>query len=189
MKRYKFISAFTLLAAMALPAAAASGRTVITAAQVAGAINGMGMSVSADQVTLLTEVSASTGAPTLKVQSMEPWGDRRLKVRMDCATHEQCLPFYVSVRCNPENGTKAVAALIDQSPPMNQQSIPDPKSFAMRAGSRATLLLEKGRVHIRLSVVCLENGSAGQRIRVESKDPQKTYIAEIVDGSVLRGSL
>jgi hypothetical protein len=189
MKKYTFISAFTLLAAMALPAAAAPGRTAITAAQVAGAINGMGMSVSADQVTLLTEVSASTGSPNLKVQSMEPWGDRRLKVRMDCATHQECLPFYVSVRCNPEGGTNTVATATGQSSLMNQQSVSDAKSFAMRAGSRATLLLEKGRVHIKLSVICLENGAAGQRIRVESKDPQKTYIAEIVDGSILRGSL
>ncbi|MGA9669758.1 MAG: hypothetical protein WBQ94_11140 [Terracidiphilus sp.] len=147
------------------------------------------MSVSADQVTLLTEVSASTGAPNLKVQSMEPWGDRRLKVRMDCASHQECLPFYVSVRCNPETGTKTVAALTSQSSPMSPQSISDSKSFAMRAGSRATLLLDKGRVHIRISVVCLESGTAGQRIRVESKDPQKTYIAEVVNGSVLRGSL
>jgi flagella basal body P-ring formation protein FlgA len=50
-------------------------------------------------------------------------------------------------------------------------------------------LLDGGHVHIRLSVVCLENGDPGQRIRVESKDPHQTFIAEVVDGGVLRGSL
>ena len=62
-------------------------------------------------------------------------------------------------------------------------------SFVVRAGSPAVLLLDSDHVHIRLSVICLENGSTGQKIRVESKDPRQTYVAEVIDGGILRGSL
>jgi flagella basal body P-ring formation protein FlgA len=59
----------------------------------------------------------------------------------------------------------------------------------MHAGAPATLLLEGARVHIRLAVVCLENGAPGQTIRVASRDHRQTYMAKVVDEEVLRASL
>ena len=76
MKRYSYIPALFLSAAIALPAVAASARNTITAEQVAAAINGAGMKVSADQVMLLADVMATDSSPKLKVESME----RQLKL-------------------------------------------------------------------------------------------------------------
>jgi hypothetical protein len=81
MTRVPYIPALFLSVAMALPAVAASGRNTITAEQVAAAINGAGMKVSADQVVLLADVMATDSAPKLKVESMERWGDRQMKFR------------------------------------------------------------------------------------------------------------
>jgi hypothetical protein len=189
MIRFSMLSTATLLAALALPATAEPGRVNITAEQVATAISGTGMNVSPDQVTLLTDVVARSSAPRLGVESIEPWGNHRMKVRMDCVNHEQCLPFYVSIRLKAEAATNAGGSQADQG--STEASLPDrdPKAFQVRAGSKATLLIDSGHVHIRLVVVCLENGAAGQKIRVECKDPHQTYIAQVMDGGVLRGSL
>ena len=69
MTRYTYIPALFLSAAMALPAVAASGRNIITTEQVAAAINGAGMKVSAEQVMLLTDVVATNSAPELFIPS------------------------------------------------------------------------------------------------------------------------
>jgi len=189
MTRYQLITAFVLCAATTWRAAAASGHADISTEQVAAAISRAGMSVSAGQVTLLADVVAKSESPTLIVRSIEPWGDLRMKVRLGCANSEECLPFYVSIRCNQPGSERPVAALPDQPSTLISRPDSDPRSFVVRAGSRATLLLDRNHVHIRLSVLCLENGATGQKIHVESKDPQQTYVAEVVEGGVVRGSL
>jgi hypothetical protein len=157
------IPVLILSVAMALPAIAATpGHTTITAEQVAAAINGAGIKVSADQVVLLSDVVAKTSSPALKVESMERWGDRRMRVRMNCAKAEECLPFFVAV-----SWSQAV----------------------VRAGSPAVLLIEGDHIHIQIQVVCLENGAPGQTIRASSKDHRQTYTAKVGEDAVLRGKL
>lgn len=187
MKTWDLITTLMLGAAVALPAAAAPGRDPITTAQVAAAISGAGMQTSAQQVTLLTNVVATTSVPELKVQSMERWGDHGMKVRLGCANPEECLPFFVAVRGNDTN--TAVSADSDRSSNALARAKQDPKSFVVRSGTPVTLLIDSDRVHIKLSVVCLENGAPGQTIRVASKDHKQTYMAEVVDGSLVRGRL
>jgi len=189
MKRFNLISAVSLLVAMAVPAAAAPGRVLITTDQVAAAISAAAMVVSPEQVTLLTEVVARSDAPALKVESIEPWGIHRIKVRLGCTDQDECLPFYVAVRFDQASGAKAASSHSDETPGVNFRTSQGPQSFVVRAGSRAVLLIDGGHVHVRLNVVCLENGAAGQNIRVECKDPRQTFVAKVVNGGVLRGSL
>ncbi|MBB6145021.1 hypothetical protein HNQ77_002977 [Silvibacterium bohemicum] len=190
------ISALVLSAALTLPAGAAAGREVITAEQVAATMTNAGMQVSAKQVELLTDVVATTATPTLKIRSMEPWGDHRMMVRLDCARSEECVPFFVAVRFNPIGQAQPVssdsahllpaAATVPMTAPARSIATAAP---AVRAGSIVTLLLDGPRVHIKLPVVSLENGTIGQTIRVATKDHRLTYVAEVVDGTLLRGSL
>ncbi|MGD0734494.1 MAG: flagella basal body P-ring formation protein FlgA [Terracidiphilus sp.] len=189
MKRFNFIFAVCLLAAGSVPALAQSGRVLITADQVATAISASAMVVSPDQVTLLTEVVSKTRAPGLTVESIEPWGSHRIKVRLGCAEQDECLPFFVAVHFDPENGAKAAGSRSDQTSGGNARTSQESQAYVVRAGSRAILLIDSGHVHVRLNVVCLENGAAGQSIRVECKDPRQTYIAKVVNSGVLRGSL
>jgi hypothetical protein len=189
MTRYLLILALTLSVAVASAAAAAQGRAAITTAQIAAAISGAGMNISAEQVTLLSDVVAANGSPELKVQSMEPWGDGRIRVRLDCATHEECMPFIVAVRSSQPIPMKPASAATERSAAAIVRAGSGQGSVAMRAGAPATLLLDKGHVHIRLTVVCLENGTPGQTIRVASKDHKQTYIGKVIDDAVLIGSL
>ena len=45
------------------------------------------------------------------------------------------------------------------------------------------------RVHIRLSVICLQNGAPGQMIRVTGKDRKLVFTAQVIDGNLLKGRL
>jgi hypothetical protein len=185
MTRNWLISALSLSVALASSAATPPGHVAITAAQVASAITGAGMSVSADQVSLLTDVVAASASPKLEVQSMEPWGDRRMRVRLSCANQEDCLPFFVAVRFNQDSTAQSALAASGSS----SSARIDPKSFVVRAGAPAILLLEGTHVHIRIAVVCLEGGAPGQTIRVSSRDHRQTYMAKVVDETILRASL
>jgi hypothetical protein len=181
MTRNWLISALSLSVALASSAATPPGHVAITAAQVASAITGAGMSVSADQVSLLTDVVAASASPKLEVQSMEPWGDRRMRVRLSCANQEECLPFFVAIRFNQDSTAQSASG--------SSPARIDPKSFVVRAGAPAILLLEGTHVHIRIAVVCLEGGAPGQTIRVSSRDHRQTYMAKVVDETILRASL
>jgi len=189
MKRLNCIAVAILLAAMELSAMAAPERAFITADQVAAAISASAMVVSPEQVTLLTEVVSKSNAPSLNVQSIEPWGSHRIKVRLSCSDQDECLPFYVAVHFENQSGVQPSPAHVDQPSSVYSRPSQNSQAYLVRAGSRATLLIDGGHVHVRLNVVCLENGAAGQSIRVECKDPRQTYVAKVVNGGVLRGSL
>jgi hypothetical protein len=185
MKRVKLISAAMVLAAAALPAAAANTRAAISTAQVAAAISSAGIKVSADQVTLLADVAAATPAPTLMVESMERWGDHRTKVRMSCANAE-CVPFYVAVQW--EQAEPAAAAFGGRAATTAVLAKPAPGAVVLRAGATATLLLESDHVHIRIPVVCLESGAIGQTIRVATADHRQTFMAQVGDPALVKGT-
>src|ERR1700723_3044813 len=170
MKRTWSIPAITLLATMASAATPGAARAPITVAEVAAAISGAGMAITAEQVTLLTDITSATASPSLKVDLIEPWGDHRMKVRLDCASSQECMPFFVAVRCAQQLAAEPGAAAMNHSLAPASPARLDPKSILMRAGAPPTLFLEGGRVHIRLAVVCLENGALGHTICVASRD-------------------
>lgn len=183
MTRHTFIPVLILSIALAVPAMVRAAQSPITADQVARTLSSVGMSVKQEQVILPTDIVATTNAPTLKVVSTELWGDHQLKIRMSCIKPEECLPFFVTVR---ESQPQTV-------PPSTSTAIfrvkSDSNSIVMHIGSRETLLLEGGHVHIQMSVVCLENGAVGQTIRVTSLNHKQTYLAEVSSNHVLRGKL
>ena len=172
--------------AATLTAASQSNRFSITRDQVANAIDGAGMQVSAGQVTLLSNIVSATGDPALKVESIEKWGDRKIVVRLECTNPGECLPFIVAV---PLSGAaQERLALPPQLEPVSFSGKPR-EPDTIRAGSTAVLFLEGPHVHIQLSVVCLENGSIGQSIRVATRDRRLTFMAEILTNATLRGQL
>lgn len=183
MTKRRLISILVLTAAVALPGAAASGPTSITAAQVANAISGSGMKVSAQQVTLLADVVATTSNPVLQVESVEPWGEHRLRVRLSCESSDQCVPFLVAVRWGDGDAVQPSAKTPSLRPASLASSKTSQNSFVVHNGSPAVLLLDGDHVHIRLSVICLENGAPGQTIRVEAKDHSRTFTAQVQDAT------
>lgn len=171
------------------PALAAPANHLITADQVAAAASKMGLQVSPQQVTMLSEVAATTSAPSLAVRSVQRRDDHQLLVRMECESPSLCLPFYVSLRV--ENSTEVLQARAQSqdSASSNPSSPPIVRQLAIRTGSTATLQLDSDRVHIRIPVVCLENGAVGQTVRVRSRDHRLVYTAQVIDSTLLKGRL
>jgi len=193
MTRYQTISTLALALILALAwtgnssLAATRGRVAITRDQVAAAIRIAGIEVTAQQVLLLNDVAAESSAPALEVESMERWGRDRMKVRLACVSSEECLPFYVAVRLG--DGASVPAPVVDSNGASAQRSPAETASYVVRSGSPATLLLDGEHVHIRIPVICLEEGAIGQTIRVASKDRRLTYTAKVFSGDQLRGRL
>lgn len=189
MTHYRLMAVMLFIGALSIPTKAESGRENITAAQVAAAIGNAGVNVVAEQVTLLSDVVAKTGSPALRVDFIGPWEGNLEQVRLNCIHSDECLPFVVTVR--RRRGDDLERTVVSSSQQPSRRSIvdtPKPKVVA-HVGSAATLLLDGGHVHIRLAVICLENGFVGQTIRVAGKGRERTYMAEVCSDGLLRGTL
>jgi hypothetical protein len=189
MNHYRLMGITVLLAALTLPAKAVSGREAITAVQIAAAIRDAGLNVSAEQVTLLSDVLAKTSAPALRVESVGPWERNLARVRLGCFVSDECLPFVVTVHRAQNDEPGGTFVPLGQQP-SRRSPVDTPKGkVIVRAGSPAVLLLDGGHVHIQLAVICLENGFVGQTIRVAGKGHEQTYMAEVCSDGLLRGTL
>lgn len=172
------IFVYAVFLAATIPVAEAASLNAITADQIAAALNRRGMPVSADQLTMLSNAVANTVNPELKVKSIERIDDRREAVRLECASHQQCLPFIVTVRLS--SATEGIPDAATNS---------QPKAIAVHDGSKAILHLDGAHVHISLIVICLANGSVGQTIRTTSIDRHMVYTVRVADNGLLEGSL
>lgn len=187
MTRLKFLLPWFFLLPAALPAMAASGRFVINPEKVAGAMAGIGMQVSPAQLTMLSDAVATTAEPELRVQSMQRWPGDKVVVRLECATQQQCLPFFVSVRLGNAAAPNPIATA---NSTISTEPIPrNTPTIAVRAGSPATLYIEGDHIHIRVAVKCLQSGTIGQTVRAEGPDRQQTYTAQVESVGVLKGRL
>ncbi len=101
------------------------------------------------------------------------------RVRLRCAEPGVCMPFYVLVH------VPAMAKAVTTKPQNDTTSVP----AVLRNGTRVSLLIDSGRLHLRIPVTCLQGGTAGNMIRVAALAHGRIYQAAIVDGSTVRGSL
>jgi len=167
----------------------------LTVKQVAQTLSDKGMQTSYQQVSLLAKVVATEPDPALDVLSVAPLDDEsagqpeetRFRVKMGCHLRGRCLPFYAVVEVyggtagHATNSSSAFGALGNLVSKRND-------AFTMRAGAHATLVMDDERAHIKVSVVSLENGMTGQKIRVASPDHKQIYVAEVVSANVLKRS-
>ena len=188
MKDKKFLLLGIVVGVAASAGSAFAARYPISRDQVAAAVSRLGMQVAPEQVTLLADVSATTSAPTLTVRSIEPWSNHRMTARIECENSEQCLPFFVSLGMEPDAASQAGAAVAHANLPKTS-TVSSSRKFAVLSGTPATLLLDGERVHIKLSVVCLESGVRGQTIRVTDRDRKMVFHAQVVESGLLKGSL
>lgn len=186
MKRLKSLLVWFLCLPAATPALAASGRYTIEPEKVAGAMAGIGMQVSTAQLTMLSAAVASTSEPQLQVESIQRWPGDKVVVRVECATREQCLPFFVGVRL----GSAAPSQIAAANPAIGSEPSVRPRAtMAVQAGTLATLYIEGDHIHIRVAVTCMQSGAVGQTVRAEGPDHQQTYTAQVAGPGVLKGRL
>lgn len=187
MMRSRWLLILTMIAGASQSAPAATEHYVISAALIAATVSKSGVEITSDQVTLLSQVVATTSAPLLRIHSVEKLGSDRLLARLECEKSEECVPFFVSLQVGQGSEAQAAAAA-KLLPAVLPQRI-RPNSAALRGGSHATLLLDGTHIHISIPVICLQSGSPGQTIRVTDTNRRVVYTAEVVDGFVVKGRL
>lgn len=167
----------------------------LTVKQIAQTLSDKGMQISSRQVSLLAKVVATEPDPALDVLSVEPLDDRsagqteesRFRVKMACHLRGKCLPFYAVVEVSEGtagqamNSSSAFGGLGNLVSKRNDE-------FTIRSGAHARLVMDDERAHIEVSVVSLENGMTGQKIRVASPDHKQVYVAEVVSANLLKRS-
>jgi hypothetical protein len=185
---------FLLMAAMGVAVQAQSqsqDRFALTTAQVALAVSASGVPTAAEHVSLLTRVVGTEPEPALDVLSVETLGkgplaghsDDRFRVKLACHVARECLPFYAIISSTPSTAGPANTLSTTGRAMWNERS-----EITMKAGTHATLMLDDQRSHIQVAVVSLENGIVGHRIHVASPDRKQTYVGEVVNARLLRGS-
>jgi len=170
-------------------------RFTLTVQQIAQTLSEKGIQTSDQQVTMLAKVVATEGNPALDVISVVRLDDRsagqvaeaRFRVKLACRLSSSCLPFYVVVKWPEESAgheeNSSSALRLPGKLILKQNDV-----FTIRSGAHATLVMDDERAHIKVSVVSLENGMAGQKIRVASPDHKQIFVAEVVSANLLKRS-
>ena len=172
-----------LCATAALPALAGMRHYPITPEQIASAIADDGIRVSGNEIALLADVVATVPQPALRLSSIHPAANHLLIARVECADAAQCLPFLVSLHVDGVTASPAAKEAAPQPQPHR------PVAPVVHAGSKAILLLDGPHVHIRLTVICLENGVLGQTVRAANPDRSQYYFVQVAGDQLLRGRL
>jgi hypothetical protein len=185
-----------LMTAMSLPVWGQSqDRFALTAQQVAQAVSGKGVEIAGEQVSLLAKVVANDPNPQLDLLAVEPLGDRwsgprseaRTLVKLGCHLPGTCLPFYAIVSWPQGTDNRSLAGSGGFSAAGNLMLKPK-ASVTIRAGARATLVMDDDRSHIQIAVITLESGMVGHKIRVASPDRKQIYYGEVIGANLLKRS-
>jgi hypothetical protein len=167
-------------------------RYVLTAEQVAQKLSDKEVQPTSLQVLLLARVVATEPDPALDVLSVGPLGEQsgkqpeatRFLVKMACHLPGRCLPFYAVVSpLEAGAGHTAYSPSVFEGLALKQNG-----AFTIRSGAHATLVMDEEHAHIEIAVVSLENGMAGQKIRVASPNHKQVYVAEVVSANLLKRS-
>jgi hypothetical protein len=168
-------------------------RFPLTAQLIAKTLSDQGMHIAESQVSLLAKVVATETHPILDIMSVASLGKRWSQgnseshslVKIGCHQPGTCLPFYAIVNW-PEETVKASGVVaLPGSASAWPKAIP---VMTMRAGTHAMLEMDDERSHVQVSVISLQSGNTGDRIRVASPDRKQTYTAEVVSTNLLKRS-
>lgn len=191
-----------VLVASSVPVAAQGKlgqRYPLSAEAITRSLHNDGLDVLAEDVRMPMLVSAAVSEPVIEVVGADRLPDGHLRLRLRCRHAGECLAFSVTLTHSiaaplvlaalaqpvPEiagSSSNAAAAKL-QPTPINAAAEP----AAVRAGTRLTMLLEDGHMHIHLPVVSLDSSSGNQEIRVSTPDHKHTYRATVVNATTVRG--
>ncbi|MGI4854674.1 MAG: hypothetical protein ACRYF4_11595 [Janthinobacterium lividum] len=195
---------FTLLSvgtvaacAQALPPA----RYPLSTESIARALRADGLGVQPDDIRILTQASAAIDDPALQVLGADRMPDGHLRMRLRCQKAGECLPFSVAIdasKVRPAVVAKGlpvqpvVSSILEARLALPQPSLPPSTPVvamaAIHAGTKLTLLMDDGHMHIHLPVVALDNSNAGGQLRVCTPDHKRTFRATAIDVNTVRGT-
>lgn len=163
-------------------------RFPITSLHVAEVLSSRGLATTPEHVEVPEGLSALRARPQLRLESLEPLPDGRLRARMACQQMADCTPFLATVRL-PATGERVATTTGSTQGGSFGPVQKEPSGQRLMAGQKATLFLETPRMRITLPVVAVDSGAPGAKIRVSSPDHRQTYRAVVVNTNSVQGEL
>ena len=178
-------------------------RFALRPAQVVLAMEGLKLPTHGVQVRLAAPVTSSSSDTKLEIKSVAVLSPREMRLRISCGDRSECLPFFALATYTEPIDTASFPMKFDDKAAGTEQSVPPTKlvvdftasapvqftaTTLLRSGSPATLALDSDKVHVRIDVVCLESGAAGDKVRVTTRDHKLVYLAQIVTPKLLKGT-
>ncbi len=188
-KRILLTAAVLLLPAMDV--AAASEPAFITTDGVVKAMQARQLPVDGVHVDLAAHISATVELPVLEIQSAVLLNPHSARLRVGCQVHSECMAFYASAQWPATSqpiSTAMLAASVGRPVPGAGGGAVKAVS-ALRPGSHAVLLIDQDRIHIRLPVICVQGGAAGDKVKVTTANRQQLFEAVILNNEELKGTL
>lgn len=184
---YKYVVGAMLILGSVF-AQAQTARTAITTTEVTAAMAERDLPVDGLQLKLAAQITATVANPQLEIQTVLMVNPHEARIRLACRNHSECLPFFATAAW--PNRVEPIVLPTD----LDRHSAGKPVTKAadamtVRAGNAATLIIDGNRTHIRLEVICLQGGATGDKVRVTTRDHKVAYVAEIVNPTLLKGSL
>lgn len=152
--------------------------------------------LAGDTFELAAHVSARESDPVLRAGSLQTWPAPSTevsesgvlgRVRLQCQSSEVCLPFYVLVHLSSRATPTVKPVSAAMATVAKTEGIFG--THTLRHGAHVHLVIDSGLLHLRLPVICLQDGDPGGIIRVQSVDRHVIYQATVVDTSTVRGAL
>jgi flagellar basal body P-ring formation chaperone FlgA len=163
-----------------MPAMLSAGRIVET-------LHRAGVEAAAGEVEFVGSVPASAPDVPLRITGWRKLNRDTVWVKLTCQHSQDCLPFFVLLHPADRASIASFSAIPTVSTPVGSMK-KIRKSALIRAGSHATLVLRSGATWIRTSVICLDSGERGSRIRVRNLATKRILAAEIVDRGLVQAS-
>jgi hypothetical protein len=192
-------------AAQSVPPRFPIERSQVEAAMVKGALQ-----VDGAEVSIGASMTSAMPNAELVIESVTLIKPHSIRLRLVCSDRSACLPFlatatypasvdvakFVPGRSRPAQRMAgqdhAATPAADSGKSETQRgevAVTSAAGPVLRVGEPAMLEFDADRIHVRIEVVCLENGTTGNRIRVVTRDHKQNYVAEVVAPSLLKGEL
>lgn len=175
-------------------------RYPLTAEAITRALHNDGLDLHVEDVRMPMPLSTAVSDPALEVVGADRLPDGHLRLRLRCRHAGECVGFSVTLTHSvaaplvlaalaqpaPEiAGSNGVAEMLQQLAVTPVSAAAEPVS--VRAGTRLTMLLEEGHMHIHLPVVSISSSTAGGEVQVATPDHKHTYHATVVNATTVRG--
>jgi hypothetical protein len=180
---------FTLAVVLAASCHAASvaAASYVTADQILSAVAAARVPVRSAEVEFLTPIVLNLPGAMLRLAHIERSQSDSAVARLTCANPGECLPFFVILHWSDPGERIAVLGPLRSQPVRVNPAPRAAKVLLVRAGRQATLLMQNEKMRIATAIICLQNGSLGEQIRVSSLDHRRIMTAEVVDSGLLKG--
>jgi hypothetical protein len=131
--------------------------------------------------------SLPAGAAIHVVSARQGFTPGTYLLRFDCASRRDCLPFHAVLRMQ---GAEAVLLRAGgqraPKPPTVERGRPIPSAALAHRGDEVELIEEFPGMRLRASVVCLDSGALGDRIRVENRSTHRIVVARVAGPEVVK---